>query len=76
MSGTNGTGNGTVSYSVSANITGNARVGSITIGGQGRDIFQVSSTFPDNPGNVFTPYINAIYTEGITVGCSNGLYCP
>ena len=55
---------------------GNGRNGSIIIGGQGLDIFQVSSTFPDNPENVFTPYINAIYTEGITVGCGNGLYCP
>jgi hypothetical protein len=75
-SGNSGTGNGTVSYSVSANTTENARIGSITIGGQGLDIFQVSSTFPDNPENVFTPYINAIYAGGITVGCGNGLYCP
>jgi len=75
-SGNSGTGNGTVSYSVSANTAGNGRIGSIIIGGQSQDIFQVGSTFPDNPENVFSPYINAIYAEGITVGCGSGLYCP
>jgi hypothetical protein len=75
-SASSGFGNGIVSYSVSANTTGNARLGSITIGGQGFRIRQVNSTFADDPRNVFTPYINAIYTQGIAVGCGNGNYCP
>lgn len=75
-SGSSGTGNGTVSYSVSANNTGAGRIGSLTIGGQGFYVMQVNSTFADDPQNVFTPYINAIYEEGITVGCGNGDYCP
>ena len=75
-SASSGFGNGTVSYSVSANNTGAGRIGSLTIGGQGFYVRQVDSTFADDPRDVFTPYINAIYTGGITVGCGNGNYCP
>jgi len=71
-----GIGSGTVSYSVEANSTGNHREGTITLGTQTFTIRQAKSTFADDPNNVFTPYIYAIYTEGITVGCGSGLYCP
>jgi hypothetical protein len=76
-SGSSGTGNGTVSYHVDANTTGTGRIGSITIGGQGLTVYQVGSTFIDDPqSGGFVPYVQAIYTEGITVGCRNGYYCP
>jgi len=74
-SGSDGTGSGTVSYSVAANTTGSAREGTITIVGRTFTMRQAKSTFADDPNNVFTPYIYAIYTEGITVGCGSGMYC-
>jgi len=76
-SGSSGTGNGTVSYYVDANTAGNVRTGSITIGGQGFKVYQVGSTFIDDPRNALTPYINAMSAAGITHGCngSSAYYC-
>jgi len=75
-SGSSGTGNGTVAYSVLPNTTGSGRTGKINIGSQDIFILQAQSTFVDDPNDVFTPYIYAIYTKGITVGCGGGNYCP
>jgi hypothetical protein len=75
-SGSGGTGSGTVSYSVAANTTGSAREGTITVVGRTFTIRQAKSTFADDPDNVFTPYIYAIYADGITVGCGDRGYCP
>ena len=77
-SGSSGTGNGTVSYSVDVNTTGIARKGTITIGGQGFTVYQVGSTFIDDPNNMFTPHIYGITTEGITRGCwgDTNYFCP
>ena len=77
-SGNSGMGNGTVSYYVDANATGNARTGSITIGGQGFMVRQAKDIFIDDPQDPSTPYINAIYVKGITKGCngSSAYYCP
>ena len=75
-SGNNGTGAGTVSYTVAANTTGSHRKGTLTVAGSTITIRQSKSTFFDVPDNVFTKYIYSIYTEGITVGCGSGMYCP
>ena len=75
-SGASGTGSGTVAYSVAANATGSARNGTLTVAGSTVTIRQAGATFADVPDNVFKPYIYAIYTEGITVGCGSGNYCP
>jgi hypothetical protein len=76
-SGYSGTGSGTVTYSVAANTTGSHRKGTITIEGQTFTVRQAGSTFTDVfSENVFTPYIYSIFTEGITVGCGSGMYCP
>jgi hypothetical protein len=75
-SGNSGTGSGTVAYSISNNTSGNHRKGTITIGGQTFTIYQAKSIFLDDPNNVFSPYIYAIYAEGITVGCGSNSYCP
>jgi hypothetical protein len=77
-SGSSGTGSGTVTYSVSANSTGQPRKGTITIGNQNFTIRQAKSVFNDvtDPTYWAYPYIYAIYTEGITVGCGNNNYCP
>ena len=75
-SGSSGTGNGTVTYSVAANTTRSARKGTMTVAGQTITIRQAGSTFWDVPENVFKPYIYSIYVEGITVGFGSGMYCP
>ena len=75
-SGSSGTGNGTVGYSISPNVTGSARTGKITIGNQDIFILQASGAFVDDPIDVFTPYIYSIYTKGTTTGCGSGNYCP
>ena len=75
-SGSSTTGNGTVTYNVDANTTGSHRKGTLTLPGTTITIRQAGSTFWDVPENVFKPYIYSIYTEGITVGCGSGMYCP
>jgi hypothetical protein len=76
-SGYSGTGSATVTYSVAANTTGSHRKGTITIEGQTFTVRQAGPTFTDVfSENVFTPYIYSIFTEGITVGCGSGMYCP
>lgn len=76
ISGSSGTGTGTVAYSISYNTSGSHRTGDMTIGGQTVTIRQAKSVFLDDPNNVFSPYIYSIYTENITVGCGNNYYCP
>ena len=77
-SGSSGFQSGTVSYSVDVNTAGNARTGSITIGGQGLTLRQVASNFVDDPNNMFTLHIYGITTEGITRGCwgDTNYFCP
>jgi len=75
--GSTGQGNGMVSYYVDANTTGFARKGTITIGWQTFTVYQVGSSFIDDPQNALTPYINAMSVAGITHGCngSSAYYC-
>ena len=77
-SGSSSTGTANVSYSVAANTTGLARKGTITIGGQTLTIRQAAVIFYDDPNDMFTPYIYAISTEGITKGCwgDPNYFCP
>jgi hypothetical protein len=73
-----------VSYSVSQNGTGALRRGIISIAGQPFTVIQNSGTsntiISDSTDSVFRDYINAIYQEGITVGCGqqggNVNFCP
>jgi hypothetical protein len=75
-SGSPGTGDGTVTYSILPNTTGSSRTGKMRIGNQDFFILQAQGPFTDDPGNVFTPFIYAIYTKGITTGCGGAYYCP
>ena len=75
-SGTSGTGDGAVTFTVDANTTGSHRRGTLTIAGATITIRQAKSPFSDDPADVYSKYIYAIYTEGITVGCGADLYCP
>ena len=58
--------------------TGIARKGTIAIGEQTFTIRQAAAIFYDDPNDMFTPYIYAINTEGITRGCwgDPNYYCP
>jgi hypothetical protein len=78
ISGSSGTGIGTVAYNVSPITTGSGRTGKISIGNQDIFILQVQGTFADDPKDIFTPHIYAIATEGITRGCwgDSNYFCP
>ena len=73
-----------VTYGVLQNDTGGLRRGIISIAGQPFTVIQNSgagnTVFSDTSDTIFEDYINAIYTEGITVGCGqqggNVYFCP
>lgn len=73
-----------VSYAVSQNDTGGLRRGIISIAGQPFTVIQNSgasnTVISDTSDSIFRDYINAIYKEGITVGCrqqgGNVYFCP
>lgn len=74
-------GNNTVSYTVASNTANTLRMGTISVAGHPFTIIQYGSannfTFNDIQGSTFVDYINAIYSQGVTVGCiSNTSYCP
>ena len=80
-SGTNGTGNGAVTFSVGANNTGADLTGALNIDGQAVAITQreTATTFTDvSPSSFYFDAANILYTRGITGGCAaNPLkYCP
>jgi len=78
-SGSSGTGNGTVSYSVSSYPLPHTRAGNITIADKTFLIAQtgVGLIFIDVPVGYWAEgYINALYQHGITRGCGSGMYCP
>jgi len=75
-SGSAGTGNGAVQYSVDANPGPNIRSNTITIGGQTFTVYQ-SIDFLDVPSNdPFYTDIGKLAARGVTLGCGNGNYCP
>jgi hypothetical protein len=75
-SGSSGTGNATVGYSVAANNTGDPRSGTITAGAHTFTIFQ-GMEFPDVPAsNPFYTEIGKLSARGVTLGCGSGFFCP
>jgi sugar lactone lactonase YvrE len=76
--GSSGSGNGTVTYFVSAN-PGATRTGNITIAGQTFTITQTDTIFGDiSSPDWYYKYVTAIYNQHITTGCSQNplSYCP
>jgi parallel beta-helix repeat protein len=72
----NGSGNGTVDYSVSVNTDPGTRSGTITVGGSVFTVYQAVD-FIDVPStHLFYTEISKIYARGITIGCGSGNYCP
>ena len=59
ISGSSGTGNGTVTYSVSANTTGSTRTGTLTIGGQTFNVTQNGATIQNDANtSLYFPHID------------------
>jgi hypothetical protein len=75
-SGSSGTGNGTVQYSVDPNPGPTVRSNTITIGAQTFTVFQ-GINFLDVPSNdPFYADIGKLAARGVTVGCGGGNFCP
>jgi hypothetical protein len=74
--GANGTGNGTVTYSMTANTTTANRIGTITVAGLTYTIYQ-GVTFADVPtSHPFYNEISKLSARGVTLGCGGGNFCP
>lgn len=75
-SGSSGTGNGSVNYSVTTNFGSTNRIGAIVVGGITFTIYQ-GINFTDVPqGDPFYTDIEKLSAHGITLGCGGGNYCP
>jgi hypothetical protein len=75
-SGSSGTGNGTVQYSVAVNAGSTIRNNTITIAGQTFTVYQ-GINFLDVPSNdPFYTDIGKLAARNVTVGCGSGNYCP
>jgi all-beta uncharacterized protein/S-layer family protein len=75
-SGSAGSGNGTVTYSVAANTGSSIRIGTITIAERIFTVWQ-GIDFADVPlSNAFYEEIGKLVARGLTVGCGGGNYCP
>jgi hypothetical protein len=76
ITGGSGTGNGSVTYSVGANVGSSVRNGTISVGGQTFTVYQGQS-FSDVPlTSMFYNEIGKLSARGVTVGCGNGQFCP
>jgi hypothetical protein len=75
-SGSSGTGNGAVQYSVDVTPGPTIRSDTITIAGQAFTVYQ-GINFLDVPSNnPFYDDIGKLAARGVTVGCGGGNYCP
>ena len=75
-SGTPGTGNGALQYTVDANPGPTIRSDTITIAGHAYTVYQ-GIDFLDVPSNsTFYTEIGKLAARGVTLGCGNGNYCP
>jgi hypothetical protein len=75
-SGTPGTGNGTLNYTIDANPGPGIRSDTITIAGHTYTVYQ-GIDFLDVPSNdLFYTDIGKLAARGVTLGCGSGNYCP
>jgi len=79
--GASGTGNGSVSFRVTANSSGAVRTGAITLGSQTVTVTQraTADVFADVPPPAYYfDFADVMYQSGITSGCSSSPldYCP
>jgi S-layer homology domain/Putative binding domain, N-terminal len=71
-----GTGNGSVTYTVTANSASTNRIGTITIANQTFTVYQGASFADVPPSHIFYDLIGKLSAHGITTGCGGGNYCP
>ena len=71
-----GTGNGTVSFSVDPNPTSTRRTAVITVEDRTFAVKQAANFTDVPPDHLFFSEINILSANGITVGCAPGHYCP
>jgi len=81
LNGNSGTGNGSFTFTAAANATGQARLGTISVGKQSFKAMEGGSTpiFGDvTLGTQFFDYIALMYQKGVTAGCQASplIYCP
>jgi hypothetical protein len=65
-----------VTFSVDANTSASPRSGSITVGGQTRNILQGAQFSDVAPSNTFFQDIGKLSSRNVTTGCDAGKYCP
>ncbi|MGA2589532.1 MAG: protease pro-enzyme activation domain-containing protein [Bryobacteraceae bacterium] len=80
-SGASGFGDGTATFTVTANSSGVDRTGTLTVAGQTITVTQreTATIFTDvSPSTFYFDGVNIMYTSGITNGCSTSplMYCP
>jgi hypothetical protein len=76
-SGTNYSGNGTVSFSFTANSLNDIRNGTITIANQTFTVYQGKEFTTDvPPSHPFYHEIGKLVARGVTAGCGATSYCP
>jgi hypothetical protein len=75
-SGTPGTGNGTLMYTVDVNPGPSIRSDTITIAGHTYTVYQGIDFLDVPPGDPCYDDIGKLAARGVTVGCGGGNYCP
>ena len=81
LNGNSGTGNGSFTLTTAANLTGQARMGAVSVGSQSFKAMEGGSMpiFNDVPlGTQYFDYIALMYALGVTAGCQASplIYCP
>jgi photosystem II stability/assembly factor-like uncharacterized protein len=71
-----GTGNTSVAYTLTANATGAARSGTLSVGGQVFTVYQGIDFLDVPPSHPFYSVIGKLSARGVTSGCGGGNYCP
>ncbi|HWP42342.1 MAG TPA: S-layer homology domain-containing protein [Blastocatellia bacterium] len=72
----NGTGNGMVSFTVSANTATTSREATISVGPHTFRVLQGAKFLDVGEGDLFYTEIGKLSARGVTSGCGGGNYCP
>jgi hypothetical protein len=75
-SGSSGTGNGTVNYSVAVNSGSTIRNATITVNNQAFTVYQGINFTDVASDHIFYEFIGRLAARGVTLGCASGTYCP
>jgi hypothetical protein len=75
-SGSSGTGNGTVNYSVAVNSGSAIRSATITVNNQAFTVYQGINFTDVASDHIFYEHIGRLAARGVTLGCASGTYCP